>query len=45
VCDELFDAYRECVLFGMKKLREERGLPPPTAESALGDFEEEIGED
>merc|ERR1740124_2010791 len=26
-CDHLFDSYRECVLFGMKKLREERGLP------------------
>ena len=25
-CDHLFDLYRERVLFGMKKLREERGL-------------------
>mmetsp|Transcript_19999 Transcript_19999/g.23899 ORF Transcript_19999/g.23899 Transcript_19999/m.23899 type:complete len:143 (+) Transcript_19999:160-588(+) len=45
VCDDLFDAYRECVLFGMRRLREERGLPPPGKESALGDFEEEIAED
>jgi len=26
-CDHLFDSYRERVLFGMKKLREERGIP------------------
>lgn len=44
-CDDLFDSYRECILLGMKRLREERGLPNPNPESALGEFEEEIAED
>ena len=38
-CEILFEAYRECVLLGMKKDREKRGLSPPNVESVLGEFE------
>lgn len=40
-CEELFDAYKDCILKGMLKDRKGRGLPPPRAESALGDFDDE----
>ena len=40
-CDEVFEDWRLCMLKGMKKDREKRGLPPPNKESILSELEEE----
>mmetsp|Transcript_4935 Transcript_4935/g.7485 ORF Transcript_4935/g.7485 Transcript_4935/m.7485 type:complete len:141 (-) Transcript_4935:237-659(-) len=40
-CDDLFDEWRECILVGMKKDRENRGLPPPDKDSMLGEVDED----
>mmetsp|Transcript_9885 Transcript_9885/g.14723 ORF Transcript_9885/g.14723 Transcript_9885/m.14723 type:complete len:137 (-) Transcript_9885:322-732(-) len=44
-CEDLFDSYKECILKGMMKDREKRGLKPPTEESALGVFAEYADEE
>ena len=40
-CDEIFEDWRLCILKGMKKDREKRGLPAPKRESILSELEEE----
>mmetsp|Transcript_17870 Transcript_17870/g.24772 ORF Transcript_17870/g.24772 Transcript_17870/m.24772 type:complete len:131 (+) Transcript_17870:229-621(+) len=40
-CDDLFDEWRECILLGMKKDRDSRGLPPPDKDSMLGEVDED----
>ena len=40
-CDDLFDDWRECILLGMKKDREQRGLPPPAKDSMLSEVDED----
>mmetsp|Transcript_7975 Transcript_7975/g.11383 ORF Transcript_7975/g.11383 Transcript_7975/m.11383 type:complete len:131 (-) Transcript_7975:459-851(-) len=44
-CDDLFEAYKECIFYGMKEDRERRGLPPPAPQSALAGFQEEISDE
>lgn len=39
-CDEVFEDWRLCILQGMKKDREKRGLPPPNKESILAELGE-----
>jgi len=39
-CEELFDDWRECVLRGMKKDRDKRGVKAPGKESILADLDE-----
>ncbi len=40
-CDDVFEDWRQCILRGMKKDREKRGLPPPNKESALSELDED----
>lgn len=40
-CDDLFDNYRECVLKGMQRDRDRRGLPAPGPESMLSELDDE----
>jgi len=40
-CDELFDNWRECVMRGMKKDRDARGLPPPAKDSMLSEVDDD----
>eukprot|EP00978_Attheya_sp_CCMP212_P025527 scaffold82278_cov48-Attheya_sp.AAC.3 len=40
-CDDLFDDYRECVLKGMQRDRDRRGLPAPGPESMLSELDDE----
>jgi len=44
-CDDLFETYKNCIFKGMKNDRDQRNLPPPATESALGEFEEEEEEE
>lgn len=37
-CQDLFEAYKECIYQGMLQDRLNRGLPIPKPQSALGDF-------
>ena len=39
-CEEFFEDWRLCIMLGMKKDREKRGLPPPSKESALAEVYE-----
>lgn len=41
-CDDLFEAYKDCIFLGMLKDREKRNKPPPRPESALADFKEQL---
>lgn len=40
-CDEVFEDWRACILRGMKKDREKRGLPRPKKESILAELDED----
>mmetsp|Transcript_23967 Transcript_23967/g.43332 ORF Transcript_23967/g.43332 Transcript_23967/m.43332 type:complete len:112 (-) Transcript_23967:684-1019(-) len=40
-CDDLFDDYRGCVLKGMQRDRDRRGLPAPGPESMLSELDDE----
>ncbi len=40
-CEELFEAYKDCIYKGMMKDRKDRGLSAAKPESALGDYFEE----
>mmetsp|Transcript_266 Transcript_266/g.647 ORF Transcript_266/g.647 Transcript_266/m.647 type:complete len:128 (-) Transcript_266:258-641(-) len=44
-CDDLFEEYRLCVLRGMKRQREKRGLPPPKEGSMLAELNDDDDED
>lgn len=44
-CDDLFDAYKRCILMGMQKDREHRGVGAPKPDSALAMFAEEESEE
>ena len=37
-CEDLFEAYKDCMYRGMMKDRKERGLGAAKSESALGDY-------
>jgi hypothetical protein len=39
-CEEFFEDWRLCIMQGMKKDRDKRGLPPPLKESALAEVYE-----
>ena len=39
-CEEFFEDWRLCIMLGMKKDRDKRGLPPPSKESALSEVYE-----
>jgi len=42
VCGDLFEAYRECVLKGIKKeIWDKQGLPPPKEGSPLAEIDDE----
>mmetsp|Transcript_15944 Transcript_15944/g.34658 ORF Transcript_15944/g.34658 Transcript_15944/m.34658 type:complete len:138 (-) Transcript_15944:224-637(-) len=43
-CDDLFEAYQHCILLGMKKDRDRRGLGKANEDSAIGTFEAEVDE-
>ena len=40
-CDDLFEEYRLCVLRGMKREREKKGLPPAREGSMLAELDDE----
>lgn len=40
-CEDLFEAYKDCIYRGMMKDRKERGLGAAKPESALGDYFDE----
>ena len=44
-CDELFEAYKDCIYKGMLKDRKKRGLPKAGSESALGDYYDDNDEE
>ena len=44
-CEELFEAYKECVYKGMLKDRQNRGLPMAKPDSALFEFANELEDD
>lgn len=44
-CEDLFDIYKECIFKGMLKDRNKRGIKSATAESALGDYAEDLEEE
>ena len=41
-CDDLFEAYQHCILMGMKKDRDQRGVGKANEDSAIGTFEAEL---
>lgn len=41
-CDDLFEAYQHCILMGMKKDRDRRGVGKANEDSAIGTFEAEL---
>mmetsp|Transcript_17428 Transcript_17428/g.49888 ORF Transcript_17428/g.49888 Transcript_17428/m.49888 type:complete len:149 (-) Transcript_17428:75-521(-) len=41
-CDDLFEAYQQCILIGMKKDRDRRGVGKANEDSAIGTFEAEL---
>ena len=41
-CDDLFEAYQNCILMSMKKDRDRRGVGKANKDSAIGTFEEEL---
>jgi hypothetical protein len=41
-CDDLFEAYQNCILMGMKKDRDRRGVGKANEDSAIGTFEAEL---
>ena len=44
-CDDLFEAYKDCIYLGMLKDRERRNVAAPRPESALADFQEDLEEE
>lgn len=44
-CDDLFEAYQNCILMGMKEDRDRRGLGKASEESYIGTFEAELDYD
>lgn len=41
-CDDLFEAYQNCILMGMKQDRDRRGVGKANEDSAIGTFEAEL---
>ena len=41
-CDDLFEAYQNCILMSMKKDRDRRGVGKANEDSAIGTFEAEL---
>mmetsp|Transcript_20882 Transcript_20882/g.26352 ORF Transcript_20882/g.26352 Transcript_20882/m.26352 type:complete len:136 (+) Transcript_20882:133-540(+) len=40
-CDDLFEAYKDCIYKGMLNDRKKRGIKQASPESALGDYDED----
>jgi hypothetical protein len=40
-CDDLFDAYKQCYMNGLLKMRQEKGMDPPKVGTLLHEFMEE----
>ena len=41
-CDDLFEAYQNCILMSMKKDRDRRGVGKANEDSAIGTFEADL---